>query len=113
MALLVCYSEDPPHDHTKEKAIYLDQAFYAGIVDLCIAPESGYTILRDIAALRYKSPTMSIEGDRISKLDGELKCLMDGGEVHEQIQELRKVCTTALERGSALTVSGDMYPELT
>ena len=113
MALLVCYSQDPPSDHTLDKAVYLDQSFYIMLVSRCVCRDSSYTLLREIAELRYKSPTKSIQPDDVSILEADLTRLTEAGEDHSQIAQFRTACATAIERGCALTVSGDMHPELT
>ncbi len=112
MAFLVCYSTNPPHDHPGKKAIYLEQEFYALIVDRCLAPNAGFAVLSQIAALKDKSPTPPIQSEEIPGLKEDLDHLAHSAD-HPQIQELKTVCETALTRDCALTVSGDMYPELT
>lgn len=72
MAFVVCYSWSPPDDHTRHGAIYLDQRFYELIYGRC-RPESGpYTVLREIALLRYKSPIVVVSGARLVLLDQDL-----------------------------------------
>lgn len=112
MAFLVCYSWSPPDDHTRHRAIYLDQRFYELIWRNCRADNAPYTVLREIALLRYKSPTLVINGDRLTQLDQDLVRLAESGVSHPQIAAFRDVCTKAVAGGVAITVSGDMYPEL-
>src|SRR5688572_11162529 len=59
MAFLVCYSSSLD-DHTRNTAIYLDQAFYELIFAHCASDPGRYAVLRKIALLRYKSPTIMI-----------------------------------------------------
>jgi hypothetical protein len=108
MAFLVCYSASPPDDHAKKKAAYLDQRFY----ELLFAHRDRYVILRDIASLRYKSPTMVIRREQLVSLDQEIAAFEASGISHPQIHEFRSVCAKAMTDGCALTISGDMYPEL-
>ena len=112
MAFLVCYSWSPPEDHTRHVAIYLDQRFYELIWQNCRSESEPYTILREIALLRYKSPTLVVGGDRLTQLDRDLVRLAESAVSHSQIASLREVCAKAVADGCALTVSGDMYPEL-
>lgn len=112
MAFLVCYSTDPPEDHTRDVAIYLDQAFYKMIFEHCRGLESGFAILGAIAALRYKSPTLVVDPDSLKMLACELNRLSDNGHLHSQVPDLCAVVDSALKRNCSLTVSGDMYPEL-
>ena len=112
MAFLVCYSWSPPDDHTRDKAIYLDQRFYEMVYRRCRAEEPLYTVLREIALLRYKSPRLVVSGERLALLDEHLARLAESGASHPQIAALRQVCAKAVADGCALTVSGDMYPEL-
>ena len=111
MAFLVCYSRNPPVDHCDNKAIYLDQQFYEIIWSLCRSAKPPYRILRNIACLRYKSPELTVRLTELPTLDQELERL---GQLstHAQIAELRAVCRKAADHGLALSVSGDMYPEL-
>jgi hypothetical protein len=108
MAFLVCYSTSPPEDHPSKKAIYLDQRFY----ELIFACRESYVVLREIASLRYKSPTLVVKQDQLDLLDQELTRFKASGISHPQIQEFRSVCAQAKRDGCALTISGDMYPEL-
>ena len=112
MAFLVCYSWSPPDDHTRHRAIYLDQRFYELIWQNCRSEREPYTLLREIALLRYKSPTLVVGGDRLTQLDQDLVQLAESGVSHPQIAALREVCAKAVADGCAITVSGDMYPEL-
>ena len=112
VAFVVCYSWIPPDDHTRHRAIYLDQRFYEFIWGNCRSESQPYTILREIALLRYKSPTLVVTGDRLTQLDQDLARLAESGVSHPQIAALREICAKALSDGCALTVSGDMYPEL-
>jgi hypothetical protein len=112
LAFCVCYSWSPPNDHTRHGAIYLDQRFYELIYRQCRSQSGPYTLLREIALLRYKSPTLSIVGERLLLLDQDLTRLAESGASHPQIEALRQVCAKAVSDGCSLTVSGDMYPEL-
>ena len=112
MAFLVCYSWSPPDDHTQHRAIYLDQRFYQLIYVNCGSEFGPYTVLREIALLRYKSPTLVIAGEWLALLEQDLVTLAESGASHPQIAALREVCAKAASDGCAVTVSGDMYPEL-
>lgn len=112
MAFLVCYSWSPPDDHTRNRAIYLNQQFYELIFKNCRSEHGSYIVLRDIALLKYKSPRLVVSGDRLTLLDRELMSLEASGVSHPQIGEFRQVCAKATTDECALTVSGDMYPEL-
>ncbi len=115
MAFLVCFSRSPPDDHARDRrnvAVYLDQRFYELIFTHCRSELAPYTILREIAGLRYKSPTLIVDGDRIESLDGELATFEESGQSHPQIAEFKRVCDEAKGAECALTISGDMYPEL-
>ena len=111
MAFLVCYSSSLD-DHTRNTAIYLDQAFYELIFAHCASDPGRYAVLRKIALLRYKSPTIMIGEDRLELLARELAMLAASGVSHPQIAELSHVCARAQADGCGLTISGDMYPEL-
>jgi hypothetical protein len=112
MAFLVCYSRSPPDDHTRHFAIYMDQRFYELIHNDCRFEHGPYVVLREIALLKYKSPTLVVSGERLALLDQELRNLEESGVSHSQIAEFRHVCAEATADGCALTVSGDMYSEL-
>ena len=112
MAFVVCYSRSPPDDHTRHRAIYLDQRFYESIWQNCRSESEHYTLLREIALLQYKSPTLVVRGDQLTQLDQELVRLAASGVSHPQITAFREVCAKAVADGCAITVSGDMYPEL-
>jgi hypothetical protein len=112
VAFVVCYSRSPPDDHTRHRAIYLNQQFYEVIFGECRSPDGPYGVLREIALLRYKSPTLVVAGDRLGVLDQDLARLERSGASHPQIAEFRQVCAKAIADGCALTISGDMYPEL-
>lgn len=111
MSYLICYSKNAPIDHAIDKAIYLDQAFYELVFNQCRATDSTYPVLGQMAQLSYKSPIITIMGERLSQLKEELQ-KFNKNVSHPQTNHFRKVCETAIERGSALTISGDMYPEL-
>ena len=64
LAFVVCYSWSPPDDHTRHGAIYLDQQFYEFIWHNCRSESRPYSVLREIALLQFKSPTLVISGDR-------------------------------------------------
>jgi hypothetical protein len=112
VAYVVCYSWTPPDDHTRHRAIYLDQRFCELIHGRCRSEDGPYIVLREIALLRYKSPTLVVSGDRLAPLEQDLARLAESGASHPQIAALRQVCPRAVADGCALTVSGDMYPEL-
>jgi hypothetical protein len=112
MAFLVCYSQSPPDDHAREKALYLDQQCYELIFAHCRAPGGRYPILREIAMLGYKAPTLVVAGNRSNHLEQELIELQQFGLSHAQLDEFRVACREAVKRECALTISGDMYPEL-
>jgi hypothetical protein len=111
MAYLVCYSNSID-DHTKAKAIYLDQLFYELIFRCCRDESSGYVLLRQIALLRYKSPTIMIPAEQLSELATELANLQENCGYHPQIEDLKNACNSASNENMGLTISGDMYPEL-
>jgi hypothetical protein len=112
MAFLVCYSEHPPDDHCVRRALYLDQEFYRLIFQTCRLEASLYPCLVKVASLRYKSPTLVIERHQLAELGSELVLLESSGHPHPQIADLRQVIVDAVAGGCALTISGDMYPEL-
>lgn len=111
MAFLVCYSRSLD-DHTRDKSVYLDQAFYELIFAHCASDRGNYAALREIALLRYESPTMFVGRERLGLLADELAILAASGVSHPQIAELSQVCARAQAGGCGLTISGDMYPEL-
>jgi hypothetical protein len=90
----------------------MDQRFYELIWQNCRSESDPYTVLRKIALLRYKSPVLVLGRDRLTQLDQDLVRLAESGVSHRQIAALREVCAKAVADGCALTVSGDMYPEL-
>jgi len=90
----------------------MDQRFYELIFARCRSDDAPYTVLRDIASLRYKSPTLVVTPDRLALLESELTRLEVSGASHPQIAELRAACKKADAEGCCLTISGDMYPEL-
>jgi hypothetical protein len=112
VAFLVCYSRSPPDDHTRDRAIYLDQQFYELIYNGCRFEHGPYLVLREIALLKYKGPTLVVSGERLALLDLELRKLEQSGVSHPQIAEFRQVCAKATSDGCAVTISGDMFPEL-
>lgn len=112
MAFMVCYSWTPPADHTRHRAIYLSQGFYELIFNACRLGDGPYHVLREIASLKYKSPTLVVSGNRLALLDQELTSLEKTGASHPQIAEIRGVSAKATLDGCSLTISGDMYPEL-
>jgi hypothetical protein len=111
MAFLVCFSSSLA-DHTLNKAIYLDQAFYELIYAHCRSERERYPLLGEIASLRYKSSTIIVGPDRLTSLPGELAMLSASGASHAQMAEFSQVCARAQSDGCSLTISGDMYPEL-
>ena len=111
MAFLVCYSSSLD-DHARDKAVYLDQAFYELIFAHCASDRGDYAVLREIALLRYKSPTIIVGQERLGLLADELATLAASGVSHPQIAELSQVCARAQTDGCGLTISGDMFPEL-
>ncbi len=78
----------------------------------CRAAESGYSILRDIALLRYKSPALIVPHTSLESLNKELARLAQDGLQHSQISDFQSVVNTARNSGASLAISGDMYPEL-
>jgi len=111
MAFLVCYS-DSLADHANDKAIYLDQQFYEMIFRHCRGESSGFTLLRQISLLRYKSPAILISMEQLTALTAELEDLENANRKHPQIREFKTVCQDATRNDTNLTISGDMYPEL-
>lgn len=107
MAILVRYAGDEVG-----RAIYLSQGFYRRIHRKARKGRSGYTVLREIALLKYKSPTITVGGDRLGQLVADLKKLR-GATIfgRKEIADFLAVCEKAVENGQALWVSGDMYPE--
>ena len=95
-----------------KSAIYLDQQFYEMIVSRCLGDESGYVVLKRIAALKYKSPTFHLGDRELLDLCAELKMLLLV-ESHPQISDFMLQCQVAVERECTISVYGDMYPELT
>jgi hypothetical protein len=112
MAFLVSYSRSAPDDHTRQKAIYLDQSFYELIFHHCMRKRSYYANLSAIASLRYKSPLLVVSEDNLDSLTRELEDLERSGHAHSQLTEFRQVCAKAKANGCSLSISGDMYPEL-
>jgi hypothetical protein len=112
MAYLVCYSRSAPSDHSREKAIYLDQEFYETIFQYCLVDRSKYPVLSVLASLRYKSPLLVVSGEEIDALTSELTKIHESGHAHPQLTEFRHVCTKAKADGCNLSISGDMYREL-
>ena len=112
MAFLVCYSKSPPDDHGRDRAIYLNQRFYELIFKNCRSEHGAYIVLRGIALLKYKSPTFIVSGERLTLLGRELKNLEESDLSHPQIDGFKQACNKAISNGCALTISGDMYPEL-
>ena len=112
MAFLVCYSDDPPRDHTVHKAAYMDQSFYELIFAYCRGKRGEFRMLGEIASLRYKSPELVVSQSQLPALAAELDRLVREGFVHPQVAELRTICMQAASRWRSLTISADMYPEL-
>ena len=111
MAFLVSYSGSLS-DHTTNRAIYLDDKFYKLIFRKCCKESAQFAVLREIAMLRYKSPTIMLEKDRIEHLIQELEHLEHANCKHDQIPQLRNVCLQAIETSNNLTISADMHREL-
>ena len=111
MAFLVCYSNQLA-DHARDRAIYLDQNFYRLIFANCRLDSPGFHLLRQIALLRYKSPTILIPTDQLAGLVSELDALESASRKHSQTTEFRSVCHEAIKNNTNLTISGDMHPEL-
>ena len=109
MAFLVCYSSSLA-DHARKTAVYMDQRFYELIFAHCRS--GSYSVLREIASLRYKSPTIALRRERLHLLDQELTQLEASGVSHPQIADLKLACERATAESCCLTISGDMYPEL-
>jgi hypothetical protein len=112
MAFLVCYSRSAPDDHTRQRAIYLDQNFYEIIFQHCRMDRSSYPVLGVIASLRYKSPLLVVAREQLDSLAHELADLEASGHPHPQLAEFHQVCGKAKADNCNLTISGDMYPEL-
>jgi hypothetical protein len=112
MAFLVCCSENPPHDHVANKAIYLDQSFYELVFSRCHGEQGSFRTLGQIASLGYKSPVFVVSREQLPALVSELQQLASSGLFHLLLSELCAVCVSAQSKGYALTISADMYPEL-
>lgn len=112
MAFLVRYSESLLDDHARRKAIYLDQKFYELIFSHCQSETCPYKLLREISLLRYKSPTLLVDKDRVNLLAQELASFAASGISHSQLVEFIGICEIAQTAGLSLAISGDMYPEL-
>jgi hypothetical protein len=82
------------------------------IFEQCRNADCGYSILRDIALLRYKSPTLVVPTESLAKLYNELTRIARNGDCHPQLSDFKQVVDTALNSAHSLTISGDMYPEL-
>ena len=67
--------------------------------------------MREIAFLKYKSPTMIVAEEQLDSLAEELLILQASGVSYPQIEEFKQVCFKAKGKPCALTISGDMYPE--
>ncbi|HZF00123.1 MAG TPA: hypothetical protein VE981_24145 [Planctomycetota bacterium] len=108
MAILVRYERNE-----LERAIYLSQSFYRLIHRKARQEGSGYSVLRDVALLKYKSPTLTIGGDRLGQLVTDLQKL-SGATIlgRKEVSDFLAICEKAAANGQALWVSGDMYPEL-
>jgi hypothetical protein len=111
MAFLVCYSQSLK-DHPNVKAIYLDQRFYMLIFSQCCRRPDTFSVLHEMALLRYKSPTVLVCADKLDVLINEIDLLIREGFSHPQFAEFSRVCSEAKKINCALTISGDMYPEL-
>lgn len=96
-------------------------------IDKCCVPRVGQADLRPLpfggrslhhverdrhAEVQYKSPTLIVSRGQLVRLDQDLPRLSGSGASHPQIAALREVVARAVTDGCALTVSGDMYPEL-
>jgi hypothetical protein len=108
MAILVRYA-----GNERDRVIYLSQRFYRLIHRKASKERSGYTVLREIALLKYKSPTLTVGGDRLEQLISDLKKL-NGALIfrRKEVSDFLAVCEKAQANSQALWVSGDMYPEL-
>jgi hypothetical protein len=102
----------PLTDPIRDKAIYLDQRFYELIVKHCRAESGTYSVLREMALLKYKSPAIIVANDRLEALDQELVNLERARMSHSQIAELRYWCEKSMSDKRVLTISADMYQEL-
>ena len=91
---------------------YLPQKCYESLFRSTAPRDHGYTILRRIALLRYKSPTLTVPTHQLNKLSGELDRFDHDSPGHPAIAEFRVACENAITDGHALWVSGDMYPEM-
>ena len=111
MAFLVCYSRDI-EDHARDRrqhAAYLPQVFYELIFEVCRSDQRTFPVLGRIASLRYKSPTLLVDGPELAQLTQELSSLSGGG---DGARDLLAAVEEAMARRCSLTISGDMYPEL-
>lgn len=106
MAFLVVY-----HPSDRNKAIYLDQAFYEHIFEHCRRPNADFIYLRRIAELRYKSSAIEIDPAELTALANEIRRLKSIFS-HAQIEDFLRVCEKAGESKLGLRISGDMCPEL-
>jgi hypothetical protein len=62
--------------------------------------------------LKYKSPTLVVSRNHLAPLIQELTSLVESGVSHPLISMFMEVCNKAVSTGCALTISGDMYPEM-
>jgi hypothetical protein len=111
MAFLVCFSRKL-EDHAQIRAAYLPQTFYELIFTTCLSDDAEFDVLRDIARLRYKSPSILIGADRLVRLLEELDRLREAVGGRDGISDLSQAAEQAISDGCSLTISGDMYPEL-
>jgi hypothetical protein len=108
MAFLVRYAVNE-----LERAIYLSQRFYRLIHRKAGKEGSGYAVLREIALLKYKSPTMTVGGDRLTQLVADLNKLREATIFgRKEVSSFLAICEKAVVNGQALWVSGDMAKEL-
>lgn len=108
MAILIRYE-----GNDTERAIYLSQRFYQMIHRETREEGSGYGTLREIALLKYKSPVLTVAGEKLARLIEDLKKLRSStcsGE--DEALGFQAVCERAAAAGTGLWVSGDMFPEL-
>lgn len=108
MAILVRYA-----GNERESAIYLSHSFYRRIFRRARWKWLGYTTLREIALLKYKSPTLTVGGNSLQQLISDLKRLRSTTIFgRKEVSDFLAVCENASAIGQSLWVSGDMHPEL-
>ena len=110
MAFLVCYSENPPSDDWKNKAVYLRQGFYATIFKRCRRNQSRYPILAQLASLDYDGELV-VSIHQLAALIAELVDLQSTLWLgRRQIADFIASCESAIKKKCALKIGGDMCP---